>query len=101
MAEYIDCIEIDGTEYELRDSSVADRVGISVEVNGTTLKFLTKDNADYAVYSGAYEVQSTIGGGNVTLNTEGKVLAKNITATEIPVSEVSNVAGGKTLTIGG
>lgn len=35
MAEYIDCIEIDGTEYELRDSSVnaADRLYTIIDMD--------------------------------------------------------------------
>lgn len=75
---------------------------VSVVAEGTTLFFLSEaDVPSYMEYTGAYEVQSRLGGASVVLETENKVLTDNVEVHPVPQTEVSNDAGGKTLTIGG
>lgn len=51
-------------------------------------------------YTGNYEVTPKVGEETI-LATKGKRMTDNITVSEIPIAEVSNSAGGKTITIGG
>ncbi len=51
-------------------------------------------------YKGPYEVVSACGEDTV-LDVSGKVCTENITVLEIPYAEVTNPAGGITMTIGG
>lgn len=54
----------------------------------------------YEPYEGEYAVVPKFSMG-VTLNTKGKAMKENVTVAAIPVTEVDNAAGGKTLIIGG
>lgn len=80
----------------------ADGAG-SFTVVGTTLviKPGASTPGSYDAYDGDYSVRSTLGGGNVVLKTENKVMTKDLTVEEINRAEVSNTEGGKTLIIGG
>lgn len=51
-------------------------------------------------YTEEYEVTPKVGEETI-LHTKGKRMTDNVTVTEIPIAEVSNAAGGKTITIGG
>ena len=55
---------------------------------------------DSPPYTGDYEVTPTVGEETI-LQTKGKRMTDNVTVTGIPIAEVSNAAGGKTITIGG
>ena len=61
---------------------------------------LVKNAHDAMDYSGKYEVVSQI---NVeqSLETAKRYLSRNIIVKAIPYAEVSNLSGGKTITIGG
>lgn len=61
---------------------------------------IVRDNADFPVYDGEYEVipkkdEQTV------LETQGKVLVNDVTVLEIPYQAVGNLSGGKTAIIGG
>lgn len=71
---------------------------VAVHVDATTLVFVTKDQVK--TYSGTYEVDAPIGD-SLTLETENKLLVDNVDINPTPMAEISNPAGGKTLTIGG
>lgn len=51
-------------------------------------------------YTGEYEVTPKVGEETI-LQTKNKCMAENVTVKEIQIAEVSNSAGGKTITIGG
>ena len=51
------------------------------------------------VYDGKYEVVPAVGG-ELVLETKHKVMANNVTVSEIPIIETSNTAGGTTVYIG-
>lgn len=53
----------------------------------------------YATYTGEYEVTPTIDG--ETLETANKMMVDDLTVLSIPYTEVSNLGGGITVTIGG
>lgn len=55
---------------------------------------------DSPPYTGEYEVTPKVGE-ETLLQTKNKRMADNVTVKEIPIAEVSNTAGGKTITIGG
>lgn len=50
-------------------------------------------------YDESYDVQTSLVE-DIVLNTKGKLLTDDITINKVPVTEVSNVSGGLTLTIG-
>lgn len=56
-------------------------------------------DADTAWYEGEYEVIPKVAAQK--LETANKMMAKDLTIKEIPYFEVSNLAGGSTVTIGG
>lgn len=54
---------------------------------------------DYDIYDGPYEAVSAVRRDTV-LNTRGMAMADDVTIHPIPIYEVSNPQGGKTVTIG-
>lgn len=59
----------------------------------------TGSNCNHNLYSGSYEITPSVK--KQTLSTKNKLLSKDITVFEIPYYEVSNVANGVTIIIGG
>lgn len=57
------------------------------------------EQGDYEHYSGEYEVTPQLENA-VVLETAERIMDSNVRVKQIPLHEVSNGAGGKTLTIG-
>ena len=66
------------------------RVGLNVKVSGG--EGLPTYDGDYIVVPSVWQEQS--------IPTKNKKLIDNVTVTKVPYAEVSNEAGGKTITIG-
>lgn len=56
------------------------------------------DTTEYDVYDGVYQVTPKIE--SQTLATRNKLMTDDVTVEEIPISSVSNTAGGTTVIIG-
>ena len=54
---------------------------------------------DVTLYEGDYEVTPRVD--EQTLSTADKLMSADVTIKQIPYAEVSNIQGGKTVTIGG
>lgn len=82
----------------------ADGVG-SMRVQDSTLVIKSASGvlppSGYETYSGAYTVRSSLGGEDAEMETEGKLMRQNVTVEAVGLAETSNVAGGKTLIVGG
>lgn len=61
---------------------------------------ILRGGSDSPPYTGDYEITPKVGEETI-LYAKGKRMTDNVTVTEIPIAEVSNAAGGKTITIGG
>lgn len=67
---------------------------------GKLVGIIAKNAHDALDYSGEYEATSKISE-DQTLETAKRYLSRNIIIRAIPYAEVSNLSGGKTVTIGG
>lgn len=56
------------------------------------------DTTEYDVYDGVYQVTPKLE--SQTLATRNKLMTDDVTVEEIPISSVSNTAGGNTVIIG-
>ena len=68
--------------------------------NGKLIGYIARNAHDALDYTGEYEAVSKIDEDQV-LETAKRYLSKNIVVKAIPYAEVSNLFGGKTVTIGG
>lgn len=75
-------------------------VSIGVARNWKTVEFDIDKGGEYHLpYDGPYEVDASFYYAKV-LDTYGRVMGDDVTVKKIPVLEVSNPQGGKTVTIG-
>lgn len=77
----------------------------SMRVQGSTLIIQSASGvlppSGYETYSGPYSVRSSLGGEDAEMETEHKLMRQNVTVEAVGLAETSNVAGGKTLIVGG
>lgn len=105
MVYSLDLVDIDVGKSSLDETASEPTTGdldsvdpVSVE-SGLDLDVLGVDS-EYTVvdqYYGDYRITPTLGG--VDLDTDGKLLTEDLNVLPIPVSAVSNDAGGRTYTI--
>lgn len=76
-----------GVDFNTADFNVVDFGAINV---------VTKSEYDY--YEGDYEITPKVT--KQTVETKDRIMKNDFTVNEIPVFEVSNTSGGKTVTIG-
>ena len=75
-------------------------VSINVERNWRTVEFDIDKGGEYHLpYDGPYEVDASLYYDKV-LDTYGRNMSEDVKVNKIPVLEVSNPQGGKTITIG-
>lgn len=86
---------------------------LKLKIKDSTLKLNVKDSnikiksvvtivhqtADAEMYSGSYEITPEVNN-DISLSTRNKIMKENLTVLKIPLIEVSNESGGKTLIIG-
>lgn len=90
-------------------------INLDLEIEDEVIDFIFEDNSndielsfdeeinnivskEYPDYLGTYEVTPKVT--EIILPTKNKTMKKNVTVFQIPYAEVSNAAGGKTVTIG-
>ena len=78
-----------------------DGAGSMTVVGNTLIVKSGVPSGGHETYSGPYSVRSSLGGEDAAMETEGKLMRQSVTVEAIPVSATSNVAGGKTLIVGG
>lgn len=86
-------VKIGEIKRESVDVTIDSPEKIEVEINGEVVKV-----GDYEEYKGDYVVTPRVS--EQKLATADKVLNNDVVVREIPYAEVSNLTGGKTVTIG-
>lgn len=86
-------VKIGEIKQEIIDVGIDSPESIEVEINGEVVKV-----GDYEEYKGDYVVTPRVS--EQRLATAEKVLHNDVVVREIPYAEVSNLTGGKTVTIG-
>lgn len=97
---YGDAVVIDGGEIQLDNVIDGGELYINICIDGGELGVFYDSGEGVApVYRGPYEIEPLFE--DITLDTNGKLMNRDVIVREIYVGRVTNPSGGKTITIGG